>query len=205
MVQSALFSNPDIFASLLSLVSQGANVGSFPGAALNLPGGSAFGYAPADNSYCLFATTPYTGPAPAPLVAGSPLPAAGPPSQFACVAASSNPPATPGSFSVTLGGEAYICVDNVPTTGRKLQQAPSPVDTAIGNALISVGVPLFLCNSLPTYVHFQEKSSLQAQFCLCFTLPQAKLLFLGVPTLTVKHVPKQLLGFFSAARTIHRR
>jgi hypothetical protein len=128
------------------MISQGLSVGSFPGAALSLPGGSAFGYAPTDNSYCLFATTPYTGPAAAPssmLMPGSPLPAAGLPDSFACVAASSNPPPNPENFAVNFQGQSFICggvATGAPTSGRKLQQAPAPVDAAIGNALTAVSI-----------------------------------------------------------------
>ena len=69
LLQSAVFTNPSVLAIFLSMHSQGLNFGTFPGQALDLPGGSQFGYAPTDDSYCLFATQPYT-PAPS-----TPLPA----------------------------------------------------------------------------------------------------------------------------------
>lgn len=121
-------------------------MGTFPGAALNLPGGSPFGYSPTDDSYCLFATQPYSGaPTPAALLPGSPLPAPESlPGAFACVDASSNPTASAQSFTVSYGGKNFVC-QGAPglspsplPLGRKLQQAPSPAEAAIGNALETV-------------------------------------------------------------------
>ena len=155
VLQGNVFSNPNILAGLLSLLSQGLNVGSFPGAALNLPGGSPFGYSPTDDSYCLFATQPYSGaPTPAALLPGSPLPSPGGlPGAFVCVDAASNPPSSPESFTVSYGGNSFVCQGSPDgtspaplPTGRKLQQAPSPAEVAIGNALQTVIKLISFCN-----------------------------------------------------------
>lgn len=131
-MQLALLSNPGIISSLTSLLTQGFNVGSFPGVQLGLPSGSSLGYAPTDNSYCLFATQPYAG-APAPAVNGLP-------ETFTCVDAALATPGD-GSFTVTYGGSSFACKGTpglAPTSGRKLQQAPSPVGDLFGNLLASV-------------------------------------------------------------------
>ena len=120
------------------MISQGLNVGSFPGTALSLPGGSALGYAPTDDSYCLFATQPYSGPAAAPKVVPGPLPAAGLPETFGCVAASANVPAGPNSFTIDVNGNAFVCQGVAPPPGRKLLQAPTPQTDAIGTILAAV-------------------------------------------------------------------
>lgn len=139
MLQTATaLTNPDVLATLLTLVSQGLNVGSFPGAALNLPGGSAFGYQPTDDSYCLFATQPYSGPPAASVNLSGPLPEA-----FTCVPAGANPPTGPDTFPIDVNGNAFVCTGTAPPpAGRKLLQAPSPTDAAIGNALAAVRLSL---------------------------------------------------------------
>lgn len=121
------------------MISQGLDVGSFPGTALSLPGGSALGYAPTDDSYCLFATQPYSGPAAAPVVVPGPLPAEGLPETFGCVAASADIPTGPNSFTIDVNGKAFVCQGvTAPSTGRKLLQAPTPQTDAIGNILAAV-------------------------------------------------------------------
>lgn len=148
MQTAAALSNPSVLATLLSLVGQGMTVGTFPGASMNLPGGSSLGYSPTENSYCLFATQPYSGP-PAPPAAAvpGPLAAAGIPETFGCVAASANIPTSPNSFPITVGGQAFVCQGAAPPTGRRLQQAPSPTDAAIGNALAAVRCSIVACLS----------------------------------------------------------
>ena len=131
--------NPTVLATLLTMISQGFNVGSFPGAALSLPGGSALGYAPTDESYCLFGTQPYSGPAAAPAVVPGPLPAEGLPETFGCVAASANVPKGPDSFTIDVNGNAFVCQGVAPPpAGRKLLQAPTPQTDAIGDILAAV-------------------------------------------------------------------
>ena len=125
------------------MLSQGLNFGTFPGQALNLPGGSQFGYAPTDDSYCLFATQPYA-PAPSPAALLASPPAVGPlPGAFACVDASTNPPPTPDSFTVSYAGTTFVC-EGTPglapsPIGRKLQQSLAPVESAIADTLTAVG------------------------------------------------------------------
>ena len=146
LLQSAVFTNPSVLATFLSMLSQGLNFGTFPGQALDLPGGSRFGYAPIDDSYCLFATQPYApAPSPATLLPGAPT--AGSPTlgAFACVDASTNPPPTPDSFTLSYAGTTYVCQGMpklAPSTspiGRNLQPALGPVENAIADALTAVG------------------------------------------------------------------
>ena len=152
LLQSAVFTNPSVLATFLSMLSQGLNFGTFPGQALDLPGGSRVGYAPTDDSYCLFATQPATpAPSPATLLPGAPTTGSPLPGEFSCVDASTNPPATPDSFTASYAGTSYVCqgtpAEAPSPIGRNLQPARAPVEHAIADNLAAVGsvkLPLIL-------------------------------------------------------------
>ena len=160
LLQSAVFKNPPVLATFLSMLSQGLNLGTFPGQALDLPGGSQFGYAPTDDSYCLFATQPHApAPPPATLLPGAPTTGSPLPGEFACVDASTKPHPTPDSFTVSYAGTTYVCQGTpglAPSPiGRKLQPALAPVENAMADTLTAVGsVKLPLIQHLLLYMSY---------------------------------------------------
>ena len=151
LLQSAVFTNTSVLATFLSMHSQGLRFGTFPGQALDLPGSSQFGYAPAtptDDSYCLFATQPDApAPSPATLLPGAPTAGSPLPGAFACFDASTKPPPTPDSFTLSYAGTTYVCHGIGQGTpgpapspiGRKLQPALAPVEDTFADTLTAVG------------------------------------------------------------------
>ena len=170
LLQRAVFKvvTKPVVATFLSMLSQGLsrlNFGPFLTQALDLPGGSQFGYAPTtlttptDDSYCLFATQPYlpnlpyppNPPAPSPptLLSGAPTAGSPLPGAFSCVDASTTstkPPPTPESFTLSYAGTTYVCQgtpelapSSTSPIGRNLQPALAPVENAIADTQTAVG------------------------------------------------------------------
>lgn len=141
-------SNPTIISALLNLLQSGNIVGGFPGSTLNLPGGSPYGYAPSNGSYCLFSTVPNNSSSNS---TSGPKALGESPANFTCVEGTT---AGPGQIPLTINGTAYVCSAPSATTGRKLLQgATAPAPATLASLLTPQTADLFFNSLLNAVSH----------------------------------------------------